>query len=225
MSADLQRIQTLVCELWQLIAGWLPLTSLVLDRHFGNSAACHMAQQCGLQLISKLRSDAALYEPYDGPYQGRGPRRKYGAKLDYAALPQQYLQHTAVEGPLETRIYQAELLHKEFGQPLNVVIIEKLNRTTQQHGHVILFSSDLTLAYDKLIDYYSLRFQIEFTFRDAKQYWGLEDFMNVQGTAVTNAANLALFMVNLVYVLLRDVRQHNPEWSVLDLKAFCTGYT
>jgi len=29
--------------------------------------------------------------------------------------------------------------------------------------------------YDKLIDYYQLRFQIEFNFRDAKQYWGLED--------------------------------------------------
>jgi putative transposase len=29
------------------------------------------------------------------------------------------------------------------------------------------------------VDYYSLRFQIEFNFRDAKQYWGLEDFMNM----------------------------------------------
>ena len=66
---------------------------------------------------------------------------------------------------------------------------------------------------------------IEFTFRDAKHYWGLEDFMNVKGTAVTNAANLAIFMVNLVYVLLRDVRQRDADWSVLDLKAFCRGYT
>ncbi len=66
---------------------------------------------------------------------------------------------------------------------------------------------------------------IEFTFRDAKQYWGLDDFMNVKGTAVTNAANLALFMVNLVYVLLRDARQMDPQCSVLDLKAYCRGYT
>lgn len=225
LSPELQRIQTWVQELLRLIAGWLCLTYLVLDGHFGNSAAFQMAQQCGLQLISKLRADAALYEPYDGPYQGRGPRRKYGAKLDYAALPHKYLQTTAVEGPLETRIYQAELLHKEFGQPLNVVIIEKLNRTTQKRAHVILFSSDLALSYEKVIDYYSLRFQIEFVFRDAKQYWGLDDFMNVTGTAVSNAANLAVFMVNLTYVLLRDVRQRAPQWSVLDLKAYCRGYT
>ncbi len=66
---------------------------------------------------------------------------------------------------------------------------------------------------------------IEFTFRDAKQYWGLEDFMNVTSTAVTNAANLALFMVNLVSVLLRDARQTDPQCSVLDLKAQWRGYT
>ena len=38
------------------------------------------------------------------------------------------------------------------------------------------------------LDYYKLRFQIEFNFRDAKQFWGLEDFMNLSQTAVTNAA-------------------------------------
>jgi len=31
-----------------------------------------------------------------------------------------------------------------------------------------------------VIKSYSLCFQIEFNFRDAKQYWGLEDFMNVE---------------------------------------------
>ncbi len=225
LSPELHRIQTLVRDLLQLLTGWLSLTYLVLDGHFGNSAAFQMAQQCGLHLISKLRSDAALYEPYDGPYQGRGPHRKYGAKLVYDALPERYLKETTLEGSIETRIYQAALLHKDFSQPLNVVVIEKLNRTTKKRGHVTLFSSDLTLASDKLVEYYSLRFQIEFSFRDAKQYWGLEDFMNVKDTAVRNAANLALFMVNLVSVLLRDARQTDRQCSVLDLKAQYRGYT
>jgi len=224
LSSELQRIQRLVQDLLCLIAGLFTVSYLLLDGHFGNSAAVQMAQQCGLHLISKLRADAALYEPYDGPYQGRGPRRKYGAKLAYATLPAKYLQQTTVEGQIETHIYQAELVHKEFAQPLNVVIIAKVNRTTQKCAHVILFSSDLTLAYDKLIDYYSLRFQIEFTFRDAKQYWGLEDFMTVTARGVSNAANLSLFMVNLSHVLLEDLRQTDPQCSVLDLKAQCRGY-
>jgi putative transposase len=35
-------------------------------------------------------------------------------------------------------------------------------------------SSDLKLSSEKIIDYYKLRFQIEFNFRDAKQFWGLK---------------------------------------------------
>ena len=183
-----------------------------------------MARQHHLHLISKLRCDAALYFPYTGPYAGRGPHRKYGDKVDYDDLPMSYLKATTVEGQMKTCVYQMQLLHKEFTQPLNVVIIVKTNLRTQAHAHVVLFSSDLALAYAPLVDYYGLRFQIEFNFRDAKQYWGLEDFMNVTPAGVTNAANLSLFMVNVAYRLQADMRQRTPDYSVLDLKADCRGY-
>lgn len=89
-----------------------------------------------------------------------------------------------------------ELLHKEFPQPLNVVVLVKITLKTQAVAEVILFSSDLSLAAAQMIEYYGLRFQIEFTFRDAKQYWGLDDFMNMKETGVTNAANLALCRIH-----------------------------
>ena len=223
LTPELQLLQNMVQKLLWLIGGTLALTYLVLDGKYGHNNALQMTRQCGLQLISKLRGDAALYFPYEGPYSGHGPRRKYGAKVDYDHLPPRYLQQTTVEGDIRTEIYQAPLLHKEFAQTLNVVIIVKTNLKTRARAHVILFSSDLGLSYALLIDYYSLRFQIEFNFRDAKQYWGLEDFMNVQETAVTNAANLALFMVNVAQVQLRHFRQAYPQFSVLDLKAYCRG--
>ena len=169
-----------------------------------------------------VRCGAVL--PYTGPYAGRGPRRKYGHKVAYDHLPVQYLKETTVEGPIETRLYQMQVLHKEFAHPLNVVIIAKTNLRTQASAHVVLFSSDLALAYAPLVDYDGLRFQIEFNFRDAKQYWGLEDFMNVTPTGVTNAANLSLFMVNVAYCLRADGHSRDPDYSVLDLKADCRGY-
>ena len=218
------RITGMLDALLTLIAGVVPLTSFVLDGHFGNHNAVQMAQQSHLHLIAKLRCDAALYFPSTGPYAGRGPRRKYGRKVDYANMPQQYLKATTVEGHIETRLYQAQLLHKEFAHPVNVVIIVKTNLRTQAQAHVLLFSSDLTLAYTSLIDYYGLRFQIEFHFRDAKQYWGLEDVMNVTPTGVTNAANRSVFMVNVAYRLRTDSHQHAPDYSVLDLKADWRGY-
>jgi len=48
--------------------------------------------------------------------------------------------------------------------------------------------------------------------------------MQVTPTGVTNAANLALFMVNVAYCLRADLHPYDPDYSVLDLKADCLGY-
>jgi DDE superfamily endonuclease len=223
LNPELTRIHTLLLALLTRIHTLFRLTYLVLDGHFGTNAAVQMALRCQLQLISKLRSDSALFLPYDGPYAGHGPHRIYGDKLNPGAIPERFLRQTTVGAGLETRIYQLQARHKSFAQALNVVLIVKTNLKTQTQAHVILFSSDLALPFATLIDYYCLRFQLEFNFRDAKQYWGLEDFMNTTPTAVENAANLSLFMVNLVERVVQDHRPDQPDMSVLDLKARCRG--
>ena len=65
---------------------------------------------------------------------------------------------------------------------------------------------------------------IAYNFRDANQYWGVEDFMHITPTGGTTAANLSLFMVNVAYRLQADVHPHDPACSVLDLQADCRGY-
>ena len=219
LNPELLRIQTMLKALLLRIGTSLHPVYLALDGRFGNYPAFQMVRQCELHLISKMRGDAALYFPWDG----EGRKCKYGKRVDYAHLREQYLQSSVVEDGFQTCTYQAQLLHKDFPVPLNVVIIVKKNLATQAWGHVILFSSDLKLSSENLVDYYSLRFQIEFNFRDAKQFWGLEDFMNVKSTAVTNAANLSLFMVNLSQLLLCDFQKTNPHFGILDLKSYYRG--
>jgi putative transposase len=224
LNPELQRIHKMLQAFLSTIRGTIPLTYLVLDGHFGNHPALHMVRQCQLHLISKLRSDAALFFAYAGPSPKHGPRPRLGEQVDVRKIPEAYLKETEVEDGIETRTYQMQLLHREFPELLNVVILLKTNLETKAWAHVILFSSDLELPYDKLVDFYSLRFQIEFNFRDAKQFWGLEDFMNVTPTAVTNAANLALFMVDVSQVLMCKYRLDDPNFSILDLKAYYRGY-
>ena len=224
LTPELLRIQQMIHKLLALIIDSLHIKHLVMDGKFGNNNALQMVRQCGLHLVSKLRYDSALFFRFDGDYAGRGAPRQYGNRVNYACVPEQYLRETKTEKGICTDIYQAELLHKDFAQPLTCVILIKTNVKTGALARVILFSSDLTLTYDQLIDFYSLRFQIEFNFRDAKQYWGLEDFMNIKATPVTNAANLSLFMVNVAHYLLRDFRQKDSTVNVLDLKAHYRGH-
>ncbi len=221
LSRELFHIRGMLSALLSTIGGSIPLEYLLLDGKFGHNAAVQMTRQLGLHLVSKLRYDSALFLPY----QGSNSRRKYGEKLNPRQMRQEFLCHSTTEEDWCTEIYQVRVLHKEFAQPLNVVILLKTNVKTQQQGHVILFSSDLELTYHQLIDLYSLRFQIEFDFRDAKQFWGLEDFMNISQTAVTNAVNLSFFLVNLSRRLLCSFRrEQHPDFSLLDLKAFYRGF-
>ena len=220
LTPELRRIQAMIQQLLAWVGTTVTLAYIVLDGHFGNNHALQMVLQCHLHLISKLRHDAALYFRYEG----ESKRTKYGDKIDYAHLPARYLQETTTAGGIRTDIYQATMRHKEFAQPLNVVIMVKTKLQTGASARVILFSSDLQLPWAQLMDSYRLRFQIEFNFRDAKQFWGLEDFMNVKETPVANAINFSLLMVNVSHVFLRDLRQEDSTGNVLDLKAYYRGH-
>ena len=194
LNPELLRIQKALQSLLETVGTTIPLRYVALDGHFGNYPSAFMVRQANLHLISKMRSDAALCPAFEGEHSGPGPKPKYGAKIDVHKLDAKYLKETSVEDNLRTDIYQGPFYNKEFAFALNGVIMLKTNLETNAQAHVILFSTDLEQAYDKIIKFYSLRFQIEFNFRDAKQYWGLEDFMNVKETAVTNAANLSFFV-------------------------------
>lgn len=223
LSSELLRIQPVLQAFLTILKSVLAVHYLVMDGHFGNYPSAWMVMQTGLHFVTKLRYDAALYEPFTGKYGGHGPHPKYGDKIEVRNMKKKYLKSNTKKNGIRTQVYQAILLNKEFAFPINVVIILKTNLATQAQAHVILCSTDLQLAPDKITDYYSLRFQIEFNFRDAKQYWGLDDFMNVKEVAVTNAANLSFFMVNFSTILLNRFRENNPEFSILDMKSHYRG--
>ena len=224
LSDTLKQIQTLIKALLKRIDDLIPVRYLVLDGYFGHNPALQMTQQCGLALISKLRINTALYFPSTLPSAGRGRPRLYGQRFNPQQIDAKYRVSTQTQGNITTEVYQvSKLRHKKFPEPLNVVCILKTHLLTEKKSHVLLFSSDLALEAEKMIDYYRLRFQIEFNFRDAKQYWGLEDFMNVNKTPVNNAANLSMFMVNVSAKLLAPLRLEHSECSVLDLKASYRG--
>ena len=91
------------------------------------------------------------------------------------------------------------------------------NLKNDKRTHTVLFSTDLKQNFQKIIDYYSLRFQIEFNFRDAKQYFGLEDFMNIKKRRIHNFANLSMLMNNISYLLY--TKSSFSKYSVNDMKS------
>jgi putative transposase len=231
-NEELGRIERLGQGVLACINGLFPLTYLVLDGHFGNNGVCQVVrQQLGLHLICKLRHDSALFflpAPRESRPDGsapRGPAPIYGERVDVRALPDSLRirsQRDEKEGIL-TEVYQSPMRSRNFASVLNVVMVVKTNLRDGRRAHVVLFSSDLELEGETLLSYYRLRFQIEFNFRDAKSYFGLEDWMNQKEAQVGNAAQLSLFAVGVSQRLLRDLRKSSPHAGVLDLKARFRG--
>ncbi|WYD82362.1 MAG: transposase [Candidatus Electrothrix gigas] len=106
-----------------LVGNTLKLDYFVYDGALGHNNGVRLVRQCCLHLISKLRYDAALYFPYDGPYSGKGPHKKYGDRLDYTNIPKQYLKSSTVEDDIRTDIYQMTMRHKKFANQLNTDIV------------------------------------------------------------------------------------------------------
>lgn len=218
-SSELRQVGEMLEVLVKSLRGFVKVRYLALDGHFGHQQAVLMAQQNELELISKLRRDAVLFEKYEGKYSGRGAKKKYGARLKYDLMSPRYLQKSEKKEDAIINYYAGVFWHKEFSEALKVVIIVKIDLKKQKLGHAILFSSDENLEWEKIIDYYALRFQIEFNFREVKQHFGLEDFMNTTEVGVANASNLAFMMVLLSGKLLK-----NSEEKLVGINDLKTHY-
>jgi putative transposase len=193
------------------------LRYFVYDGAFGNKSGIQATKRADLNLISKLKKNSSLYFKFTGEQKGRGRKRKYGELIDYQNMDKKYFKKTSTDKDIETKIYQFQALQKTINEPINVILIFSTNLKTKKTTHTLLFSTDLEQGYEKIIDYYSLRFQIEFNFRDAKQYFGLEDFMNIKKRRLHNFANLSLFMNNLSYLLYKD--SYLSRYSINDIKS------
>jgi len=153
---------------------------------------------------------------------GKKPK-KYGGKVNIQNLQKQPPKYTKVEDLCLYHFYQLQLWNKSYiDAKLNVVVIIWENLVTKKKGHCILFSTDMNIECEKIVSYYSSRFQIEFNFRDAKQFFGLADFKNYKEVQVRNAVNLSFFMCNLSYILSKNFKElfNLEKVSIFDLKIY-----
>ena len=210
-----------------LLRKYVEVKYVAADGSYGNKTACMIARENNLELISKLNKRTGLYLPCDQPYIGRGRKRKYGEKIDYDNLPSQNLISSTCKEGVRENIYQfKKIWTKHIPYKINVVVITKTDLESDKTGRVVLFSTCPELEAKTMKKYYSLRFQIEFDFRDAKQYFGLSDFKNVKETQLTNAVGLAFFMGNISHILQKQAKEKwkTDNVSIQDLKAYFRGY-
>lgn len=211
-------------EMWKqttnLLLKHLPfinVTHLVADSAYGTADYMKTAMRYNCFLISKMAMSAALYIVSEN----MGKSGQYNNKADLYNLDKKHLKTIKTgEDKVRHETYQFEARNKSIkGTNLNIVVRISTNKEGKQCLN-IWFTNDLTLDYQTILDYYSLRFQIEYEFRDAKQHFGLSDFKNYKKENLTNFVNLSFTITLVSKILLRSYRKKSgiSNASVLDLK-------
>ncbi len=153
---------------------------------------------CGLSLhaISKLRHDARLRYLYHGAQNKRGRRRRFDGQVSFDDL-RRFESVGTVDECLD--LYTAVVNSISLQRNVRVVVV--VNRKDQEKPRLaLLFSTDTELSAASVFRFYKARFQLEFLFRDAKQFTGLVDCQARDEKALHFHFNVALSTVNLAKV-------------------------
>jgi len=104
-------------------------------------------------------------------------------------------------GPLEERdhvhLYTALVWHVSLKRKLRVVVLVN-RKDPHKPRSMVLAATDLELDGGQLVEFYGARFQIEFLFRDSKQFTGLLDCQARAASALDFHFNASLATLNLV---------------------------
>ena len=99
-------------------------------------------------------------------------------------------------------LYHQVLNHVHFKLNLRVVLV----LDTEHNRRAVLFSTDVELDALSLYRHYKARFQIEFLFRDGKQFTGLADCQARSRTKLDFHFNASLSAVSLAKLEARQYR-------------------
>ena len=167
----------------------------------------------GWHQIGKLRADANLRYLYRGPRRpGRGRQKTYDGKVNWSDLSR--FEHQEIEDEHIVLAHQV-VNHVQWKRNLQVVVVVN----TQSNRYVVLFSTDVALDALTLYRSYKARFQIEFLFRDSKQFTGLIDCQARSKAKLHFHFNASLTAVSLAKLDMCQQDRHGDQaFSMASLK-------
>lgn len=145
---------------------------LVVDGYFSKKNFIDkIVNDAQMTVVSRLRTDADLWYLFNGKPTGkRGRPKKYTTKIDLENIDTDaftLIQHDEI-----STIFEIECFSKSLKRKIKVVLEKFVDK---KQKHILFFSTNLKLDGLEIRKIYKSRFQIEFLYRDAKQFTGLND--------------------------------------------------
>jgi len=185
---------------------------LVCDAYFTKIKFVDKAcDEAGFELIGRMRDDANLRYLFNGKQKdGRGRPRKFDGKLDTKNIDKRRIK--LVDEDEDCRIYTA--IVNSVGLKRNIRIAYVEHKIKNKVVNKIYFSTNVNRDAIRLLEYYKLRFQMEFIFRDAKQHMGLEHCQARSENKLHFHFNTSLSSVSVAKVIARKGMDNEQKSSI-----------
>ena len=172
-------------------------------------------QRIGFNVVSRLRHDAALYYLWDGEPTGKpGRPRIKGDKINFNDIDK--TKATLLDTDESTgQVYVLKAWCKSLQRKISLVI-----HILPNGGHRLYFSTDENMSGRDVMEYYCTRFQIEFCFRDAKQFVGLTDCQARDKRKLDFAFNSSFTAVNVVKIMCKEYNLSIGRLKALMVNAY-----
>jgi DDE superfamily endonuclease len=165
---------------------------VVGDAYYSKKTFVDGVNRAGFAFVGKLRVDANLKYKYSGPRTGKpGRPKRFDGKVDW----KDFSKWDLISRDDEQIVYSNVLYAPALKQDVRVVCI--LWHFNSQTRREVLFSTNLEMPALEVIECYRARFEMEFPFRDAKQFAGLMDSQSRSEKALEFAWNASLLTVSL----------------------------
>ncbi|MCP4139191.1 MAG: transposase, partial [Chloroflexi bacterium] len=178
---------------------------VVCDSWFGNNGLfkpVHKHLGDSFNLLSRLRSNIVLYSMAPKRIPGtRGRPRKYGKRLgacaDVAATSKKTasIHRVFLYGRYREVIASAQVVMlKTLKRPVRVVFVFRKTKW------IALFSTNLDLSIEQIIEYYGARWKIESGFKEIKQDIGSSKSQTRNAHAVINHINFSMMAATVIWI-------------------------
>ena len=184
---------------------------IVGDAYFAVYDFANGLEDNGFHLVSRFRSDADMMYLYTGERTGKKGRPKiYDGKINFKALDMDKVTKVNIF-PDEGDFYSTIAYSKSLKRKVRLVVFQPKEGTP-----ILYFSTDTNMSAKNVVEYYRTRFQIEFCFRDGKQYTGLCDCQARDFNKLDFAFNASLSTLNVAKVVIKE---EHPTLSIANLKS------
>jgi hypothetical protein len=168
-----------------------------VDGYFAKKKYIDEVRSLNLHAITKLRCDADCLFLYTGPHpKRRGPKRKYSGKVKFQDLSR-FEDLGTMKDAQHIHLYTTMVWHVRLKRRLRVVVVVN-GKDPNKPRYIVLASTELELDGQKLVELYASRFQIEFLFRDSKQFTGLSECQARDESVLDYHFNASLATLNVV---------------------------